>query len=80
MPALKKNKRQQTAANIKSVFDYHLAQKGWTQEHLAFLMGKTPAMISKAFNNPYHRRFELLYEIAEKLGTDLGKAIKGETI
>lgn len=78
MPKLKKTARQQTAANIKSVFNFCLSQKGWTQRHLAELMGKKPAVISRAFNDPYHRKFELLYDIADKLGVDLSKAIRGE--
>ena len=79
MPALKKTARQQTAANIKAVFSYGLAQKGWTQGHLAELMGKQPAVISRVFNNPLNKKFELLYDISDKLGVDLSKAIRGET-
>ena len=78
MPALKKTARQQTESNIKAVFYYALAQKGWTQSHLAKLLGKDPAIISKIFNNPCNRKFSVLYEVANKLGVDLGKAIRGE--
>jgi transcriptional regulator with XRE-family HTH domain len=78
MPALKKTARQQTAANIKAVFSYGLTQKGWTQSHLAEIMGKQPAVISRVFNNPLNKKFELLYDISNKLGVDLSKAIRGE--
>ncbi|MEE0897675.1 MAG: helix-turn-helix transcriptional regulator [Acutalibacteraceae bacterium] len=78
MPKLKKTKRQQTAADIKYLFKSGLAKKDWTQEHLAKVMGKAPAVISRAFNDPFKRDFGLLYDIAEKLGVDLSKALGGD--
>lgn len=77
MPKLKKTARQQTAADIKCLFKMGLAKKEWTQGHLAKVMGKTPTVISRAFNDPFKRDFGLLYDIAEKLGVDLGDAIGG---
>lgn len=74
MPALKKTKRQQTAANIKKLFKNALNEKDWTQQHLAELMHRRPALISKAFNEPFKRDFELLYDIADKLNVNLGEA------
>jgi hypothetical protein len=41
-------------------------------------MGKQPAVISRVFNNPLNKKFELLYDISNKLGVDLSKAIRGE--
>lgn len=79
MPTLKKTARQQTAANIKAVFTFGLTQKGWTKGHLAKLMGKQPAVISRIFNDPFRRDFGVLYDVADKLGVDLSKAIRGET-
>lgn len=78
MPTLKKTARQQTAANIKSVFRYALAQKGWTQGHLAQLMGRDPKLISNAMNDPYKRDFGFLLDVADKLDVDFSKAIRGE--
>ena len=79
MPKLKKTARQQTELNIKAVFYYALAQKGWTQSHLAEILGKDPARISRIFNDPCNRKFSVLYEVANRLGVDLSKAIRGET-
>lgn len=73
MPALKKTKRQQTAANIKRLFKDGLNKKDWTQNHLAEVMHRRPALISKAFNEPFKRDFELLYDIADKLNVNLGE-------
>ena len=80
MPALKKTKRQQTAADIKYLFKVGLLKKGWTQEHLAELMHKSPAMISMAFNDPFKRDFGFLYDIADKLGVNLGDALGGGNV
>lgn len=77
MPKLKKTARQQTAADIKCLFKMGLAKKEWTQGHLAKVMGKAPTVISRAFNDPFKRDFGLLYDIAEKLGVNLGDAIGG---
>lgn len=77
MPALKKTKRQQTAIEIKKLFNGGLINKGWSQKHLAELMHKDPAMISKAFNEPFKRDFGFLYDIADKLGVNLGEALIG---
>lgn len=78
MPKLKNTKRQQTAADIKCLFKMGLAKKDWTQSHLAKVMGKDPAIISKAFNDPFKRDFGLLYDIADKLNVNLGQALGGE--
>ena len=78
MPKLKKTKRQQIAVNIKKLFAAGLIEKEWTQNHLAKLMGKKPAMISRAFNDPYKREFGFLCDIADKLGVNLGDAFGGE--
>lgn len=80
MPALKKTKRQQAAINIKKLFRDGLIEKGWTQNHLAELMHKKPAVISKAFNDPFKRDFGFLYDIAEKLNVNLGDALGGGNI
>lgn len=80
MPALKKTKRQQAAIDIKCLFKMGLLRKGWTQKHLAELMHKEPAMISKAFNEPFKRDFGFLYDIADKLDVNLGDALGGERV
>ena len=77
MPALKKTKRQQVAADIKCLFKTGLFKKGWTQAHLAELLHKSPAMVSLAFNEPFKRDFGFLYDIADKLGVNLGEALIG---
>lgn len=77
MPALRKTKKQQAAIEIKKLFHNGLLDKGWTQKHLAELMGRQEGVISKAFNHPFRREFELLYDIADKLGVNLGDALKG---
>ena len=76
MPALRKTKKQAAAIEIKILFHNGLLKKGWTQKHLAELMGKQECVISKAFNNPFRREFELLYDIADKLGVNLGDALR----
>ena len=80
MPTLKKTKRQQTAADIKYLFKMGLFRKGWTQAHLAELMHKSPAAISLAFNDPFKRDFGFLYDIADKLGVNLGDALGGGNV
>lgn len=80
MPALKKSKRQQAAVDIKCLLKMGLLRKGWTQKHLAELMNKEPAMISKAFNEPFKREFGFLYDIAEKLDVNLADALGGENL
>lgn len=76
MPALRKSKKDQLAVEIKKLFTDGLIEKGWTQKHLAELMHKEPAMISKAFNEPFKRDFGFLYDIADKLDVNLGDAFK----
>lgn len=78
MPKLKKTNRQQIAANVKYLFKIGLLKKDWTQEHLAKVMGKEPAMISKAFNDPFKRKLGFLCDIADKLDVNLSDALGGE--
>lgn len=80
MPALKKTKRQQVAADIKCLFKTGLFKKGWTQAHLAELLHKSPAMVSLAFNDPFKRDFGVIWEIAEKLDVNLAEALGGGNI
>ena len=80
MPAIKKTKRQQVAADIKYLFKMGLYKKGWTQAHLAELLHKSPAMVSLAFNDPFKRDFGVIWEIAEKLDVNLGQALGGGNI
>ena len=77
MPALRKSKKELAAIEIKKLFTNGLIDKGWTQLHLAKLMNKQPGVISRAINNPFRREFELLFDIAEKLGVNLGDALGG---
>ena len=77
MPALRKSKKELAAIEIKKLFTNGLIDKGWTQLHLAKLMRKQPGVISRAINHPFRREFELLFDIADKLGVNLGDALGG---
>lgn len=71
MPKLKQTSQEQLATVIKAELAYALAQKGWTKQHLAQLVGKSPSVISQVFNEPLKREFWLLLLICEKLGVKI---------
>lgn len=76
MPALRKTKDQIREAEIKKLFTLGLIEKGWTQKHLAKLVGKDPGNISKAINHPLKREFGFMLMLADKVGVNLGDALK----
>lgn len=75
MPALRKSKDQIREIEIKKLFTAALIEKGWTQKHLAKLLGMEPGNVSRAINHPLKREFHFLLAIADKLGVNLGEAL-----
>lgn len=68
MPKLKQSAQDQLATAIKAEMAYALAKKGWSKQHLAQLVGKSPSVISQVFNEPLKREFWLLLLVCDKLG------------
>ena len=52
-----------------------LIEKGWTQEHLATLLGKDRSVVGRAINYPLKREFRMLLQIADKLNVNLADAL-----
>lgn len=75
MPALRKSKDQIREIEIKKLFTAALIEKGWTQKHLAKLLGMEPSCVGRAINYPLKREFHTLLRIADKLGVNLGEAL-----
>ena len=75
MPALRKSKDQIREIEIKKLFTAALIEKGWTQKHLAKLIGMDSGNLSRVINHPLQREFQLLLRIADKLGVNLGEAL-----
>lgn len=75
MPALRKNKDQIRETEIKKLFTAALLDKGWTQKHLAKLLGMDSGNLSRVINHPLQREFHILLRVADKLGVNLGEAL-----
>lgn len=75
MPALRKNKDQIREIEIKKLFTAALLDKGWSQKHLAKLLGMDSGNLSRTINHPLKREFHTLLRIADKLGVNLGEAL-----
>ena len=75
MPALRKSKDQIREIEIKKLFTAALLDKGWTQKHLAKLLGMDSGNLSRTINHPLKREFHTLLRIADKLGVNLGEAL-----
>lgn len=75
MPALRKNKDQIRETEIKKLFTAALLDKGWSQKHLAKLLGMDSGNLNRTINHPLKREFHTLLRIADKLGVNLGEAL-----
>lgn len=75
MPTLKRTKDQQREIAIKKLFVSALIEKGWTQAHLAMLLGKDRSVVGRAINHPLKREFRVLLQIADKLNVNLADAL-----
>ncbi|MBQ2389598.1 MAG: helix-turn-helix domain-containing protein [Clostridia bacterium] len=75
MPALRKNKDQIREIEIKKLFTAALLDKGWSQKHLAKLLGMDSGNLNRTINHPLKREFHTLLRIADKLGVNLGEAL-----
>ncbi len=67
MPKIKQTPQEKQATAIKAALSYGLSKKGWSKQHLAELVGKSPATISQVFNEPLKREFWLLLLVCDKL-------------
>ena len=75
MPALRKSKDQIREIEIKKLFTAALLDKGWSQKHLAKLLGMDSGNLNRTINHPLKREFHTLLRIADKLGVTLGEAL-----
>lgn len=75
MPTLKRTKDQQREIAIKKLFVSALIEKGWTQAHLAMLLGKGRSVVGRAINHPLKRELRVLLQIADKLNVNLADAL-----
>jgi transcriptional regulator with XRE-family HTH domain len=68
MPKLKLSPSAQREKNISDTLRCGMIRKGWSNQHLAELLGMNPGNLSKIINHPTSVKFETLCLIASKLG------------
>ncbi len=70
MPRLRLTPSQQREKNIRDTLKCGMIAKGWSNKHLAQLLGFDPGNLSKIINHPMSVRLETVCLIADKLGVD----------
>ena len=68
MPKLKPTPSMQREKNIRDALKGGMIDKGWSNQHLAKLLGIDPGNLSKIINHPLSVKLETVYIIADKLG------------
>jgi hypothetical protein len=68
MPKLKLSPSAQREKNIRDALICGRVAKGWSNQHLAELLGMNPGNLSKIINHPMSVKYETLCLIASKLG------------
>lgn len=71
MPALRKRPEQLRSEAITKAFRHALIEKGWTQAHLAKLLGVNPPCVCRIISSPMTKQLETVLKVADKLGVDL---------
>lgn len=66
MPKLRPQDKQ--LDSIRKRLKYGLVDKGWNQQHLAELLGMSPAQVSRIFKAPDKCKVSTLLLICRKLG------------
>lgn len=66
MPKLRPNDKQ--VDSMQKRLRYGLIDKGWSQQHLAELLGMSPAQVSRIFKAPDKCKVSTLLLIYRKLG------------
>ena len=68
MPKLKLNPSEQREKNISDVLRSGIIRMGWSNQHLADLLGMNQGNLSKIINHPMSVKYETLCIVASKLG------------
>ena len=68
MPKLKLSPSDQREKNISDVLRFGMIRMGWSNQHLADLLGMNPGNLSKIINHPMSVKYETLCIVASKLG------------
>lgn len=68
MPKLKLSPSAQREKNISDVLRCGMIRMGWSNQHLADLLGMNPGNLSKIINHPMSVKYETLCIVASKLG------------
>ena len=68
MPKIKQCASIQREINVSAALKHALIDKGWSNAHLAELLGMNPGNLSRIINHPMTVKFETLCIIADKLG------------
>lgn len=71
MPALRKRPEQLRSEAITVAFKKALIDKGWTQAHLAQLIGCKPPWVCNIINEPMTKPLRNVLAVADKLGVNL---------
>ena len=68
MPKIKLSTAEQRERNVSDALKCGMIRKGWSNNHLAELLGMNPGNLSRVINHPMNAKFETLCIIATKLG------------
>lgn len=67
MPRIKPSTAQQRERNVSDTLKCGMIRMGWSNQHLAELLGINPGNLSKIINHPMSVKYETLCIIADKL-------------
>jgi plasmid maintenance system antidote protein VapI len=67
MPRIKPSTAQQRERNVSDALKCGMIRMGWSNQHLAELLGMHPGNLSKIINHPMSVKYETLCIIADKL-------------
>lgn len=68
MPKIRLTTTEQREKNVRDALKCGMIEKGWSNQHLAELLGMCPGNLSKIINHPLSVRLETILAIASKLG------------